>query len=506
MHARDYHERTKHSPASVYSNRHFLDWENQPRPFKLYRDPLPLPLTPVVAPSAVATLDAIAAPQSDAAEAIVPDLRALARLLHLSAGITRTRVLPGGQEYHFRAAACTGALYHIDLYLVCGPLPDLEAGVYHFNPLDFSLRLLRGGDYRAAVVNATADAAPIVAAPAVVIATSTFWRNAWKYEARAYRHCFWDSGTLLANLLAVGAADGIPLHLVLGFADADVNTLLGLDEAREVALALVPVGNGGSPPPPAPVVEPLALATVPPSAHEVDYPLIRAAHAGTVLAHPAAVGAWRGALPAQREAEPTGELVPLLPASDPLGATLDQTILRRGSARQFARVPITFGQLSTLLRSAPPAAVADATAPSGGFGDLYLIVNAVDGLPAGAYVYHRARAALELLRAGDFRRDAGFLDLGQELAADASVNAYVLADLEPVFARFGSRGYRVAATEAAITGGKLYLGAYALGLSATGLTFFDDDVTRFFSPHAAGKSVMFLVAIGIRRRAGRGQK
>jgi len=45
-------------------------------------------------------------------------------------------------------------------------------------------------------------------------------------------------------------------------------------------------------------------------------------------------------------------------------------------------------------------------------------------------------------------------------------------------------------------GGKLYLAAYAQGLGATGLTFFDDDVTAFFSPHAAGKSVMFLVALG----------
>jgi len=30
---------------------------------------------------------------------------------------------------------------------------------------------------------------------------------------------------------------------------------------------------------------------------------------------------------------------------------------------------------------------------------------------------------------------------------------------------------------------------------ASGLTFFDDDVTEFFSPHAAGKSVMFLIAL-----------
>jgi nitroreductase len=69
-----------------------------------------------------------------------------------------------------------------------------------------------------------------------------------------------------------------------------------------------------------------------------------------------------------------------------------------------------------------------------------------------------------------------------------------------VLARFGNRGYRVAQQEAAIVGGKLYLAAYALGLGATGLTFFDDDVTAFFSPHAAGKSVMFLVALGHGRR------
>ena len=31
-----YHEETKHSYDSVYSDHHFLDWDNQPRPFKLY--------------------------------------------------------------------------------------------------------------------------------------------------------------------------------------------------------------------------------------------------------------------------------------------------------------------------------------------------------------------------------------------------------------------------------------------------------------------------------------
>jgi SagB-type dehydrogenase family enzyme len=128
--------------------------------------------------------------------------------------------------------------------------------------------------------------------------------------------------------------------------------------------------------------------------------------------------------------------------------------------------------------------------------DLYLIVNAVEGLPSGAYVFRRQRRALELLKPGDFRRDAGYLGLGQQIPADCSVNIYFLADLHRILERYGNRGYRAAQLEAAIIGGKIYLGAYAQRLGASGLTFFDDDVTEFFSPDATGKSVMFLVAVG----------
>ncbi len=128
--------------------------------------------------------------------------------------------------------------------------------------------------------------------------------------------------------------------------------------------------------------------------------------------------------------------------------------------------------------------------------DLYFIVNAIDGLTPGTYVLHQEKQALELLRAGNFRYEAGHLALDQELGIDAAANIYFMADLEPVLVRFGNRGYRVAQLEAAIIAGKLYLTAYAFRLGATGLTFFDDEVTAFFSPHAAGKSVMFLIALG----------
>jgi nitroreductase len=73
---------------------------------------------------------------------------------------------------------------------------------------------------------------------------------------------------------------------------------------------------------------------------------------------------------------------------------------------------------------------------------------------------------------------------------------YFLCDLSLILERYGNRGYRAAQLEAAILAGRMYLAAYAQGFGATGLTFFDDDVTNFFSPHAADKSVMFLIALG----------
>ena len=138
--------------------------------------------------------------------------------------------------------------------------------------------------------------------------------------------------------------------------------------------------------------------------------------------------------------------------------------------------------------------------PAGRLNDLYVIANSVEGLPSGAYYLRQDRPALELLKQGEFRDQAGYLGLEQELPADAAAAIFFLADLEVIFKRFGNRGYRAAQLEAGIIGGKLYLAAYAQKIGATGLTFFDDDVTSFFSPHAAGKSAIFLVAVGVPAR------
>src|SRR5271157_4973949 len=91
----NYHEATKHSYTSVRTNPHFLDFGNQPLPFKIYPSLAPARMPTEVRQTGVAALSAIAGSVPSQTDA-VPDLEAVAQLLYLSAGITRHRQYSGG--------------------------------------------------------------------------------------------------------------------------------------------------------------------------------------------------------------------------------------------------------------------------------------------------------------------------------------------------------------------------------------------------------------------------
>ena len=293
----------------------------------------------------------------------------------------------------------------------------------------------------------------------------------------------------------------MPARLVMGFVDDDVNRLLGLDTRREVAISLISIGRGREVfPASSAQLQPLNYRVAPYSKTEVDYPLMRRTHEASCLLNSEEAEAWRGQPPVILEPAPNGPVVNLkvVPETDLPQEPIEEVILRRGSTRQFAQSPIRFDQLSTVLAHATRGIPADFLEPFGArLNDLYLIVNAVEGLPSGAYYLRRDRPCLELLQEGLFREQAGHLGLDQELPADSSVAIFFLADLKAILERFGNRGYRAAQIEAGFVGGEIYLGAYALRLGATGLTFYDNEVIDFFSPHATGKSAIFLTAVGI---------
>jgi SagB-type dehydrogenase family enzyme len=469
--ARAFHQATKHSFDSVRRRGHFLDWNNKPHPFKVYEGVPRVPL---------------------------PDLRSgidLGRILRFGAGVSRTRTFPDGQAIHFRTYASAGALYPVEVYAVGGDGPGLPAGVYHFDPADAALARLRDGDFRGWHVRATADDSALSGAPVAVILTGIPWRTAWKYAERGYRHLYWDAGMILANALALAGAAGVPAEVILGFVDQDLEMLLGLDGVKEFPLCVVALGTGDRALPPPAQPEPLAPATRPLSPREQVFEAVSLANDAGRLSTPAEVRAWRDVqLPSGRPGSSEAEW------PDPV----EEVIARRGSARFFDRTPMPIGVLSDVLDRATRGIPTDYANEGSSLIEPYLIAIAVDGLAPGAYAHRDGE--LVPLKLGNFRRAAGYLCLEQRLAADAAATVFLMADLDEVLAVMGDRGYRAAQLEGGIAGGMLYLGAYAHQFGATGLTFYDDEVTEFFSPDAAGKSCMLVVAMGGSPRLATGRR
>jgi SagB-type dehydrogenase family enzyme len=514
--ARAFHEATKYTLANAGTPEQTIkmgvppnlenaiwqeDWSIEPRPYKTYTTARAIDLPREFPPLALPILDAIA-DTGNLAPGGMPDLAALARIALLSNGILKTGGHGTGRVIEYRAAGGTGARYHLELYYVTGDLPGLDAGVYHYDAQAHTLRVLRSGDYRAALVEASGGESAVAAAPAVLVATSTYWRNAWRYKGRAYRHVFWDLGTTLANILAVAAAVDLSSRVVMGFVDDDVNRLLGVDGERETTVCLVPLGRNGSARD-APSIEPLMLETIPISAREVEFPPITAMHAATRLHEVGEVETWRTAGVARPPRPRPADGVPLEPlAGDAVpDMPVDAAIRRRRSTRHYAAdTPIPFEAVSTLLERAHRGVALDCLPDAALLVDPYLIVNNVDGLAQGAYAYAPEHGVLEHLRSGEQRQQAVALACGQGYAGEAHVNLYYLADLEPVLEQYGNRGYRVVQLQAALLGSRLHLGTHALGLGAVGSTSVDDEVVDFFAPHAAGKSYLFIVTFGKKRR------
>jgi len=493
--ARTYHALTKHSYTSVRSNAHFLDWQNRPLPYKLYPEVAGLALPRDLSLARVPTLEAIAArAETDTVGALT--LEALTRMLFCADGLTRRRRV-GGEDYHFRAAPSAGALYPIEVYVAVGEVEGLEPGLYHFSPADLRLRGIRRGDWRGFIASAAGGPPSHARSRAIILLSAIFWRSTWKYHARAYRYCLWDAGTMLANLLASATAEGLSSELVTAFADSEMEALLGIDGEREGALCMVALGdNSGDPVSAAPTeLKQLALETIPLSSEEVSYPDLVRMHQASRLLSAEDVAAVADRQVDTSQSVSSVDSVESASSATHAGLSLGETILRRGSTRAFAHEPIPIADLTAILAASSGHPRADFAALT----EAYLIVNAIDGLLPGAYYYRRRSGEFALVKPGNFRQEAGYLCLEQPLGADCSALLCYMADLDRVLGTLGNRGYRDAHVEAGLQGGRAYLAAYALNHGATGLTFYDDDTTEFFSPHAAGLSPLLMVALGVPR-------
>lgn len=453
---REYHEQTKHSRESLRRNRHFLDWASMPDPFRHY-DGAPvidLPASP---------------PAPETLRAARDGTEFLSSLLFHSAAISAAKLVPStGYRYALRVNPSSGNLHPTEFHFITRGVARWPDGLYHYRPSSHMAEQRATGSFLAEGIEA----------PVVFLLTSIAWREAWKYQSRAYRYCCHDIGHARESLAMAAREMGCGVRVEAAFEDDGIASGLRL-HTDEWPMLLIALTGGAIPLEPREPAGPAAWT--PGEANElspirVAYPWIdrvhEAARAPRTQLSPAPVSASEGiALPEPARCE----------------RPFAESVRGRRSALDFigGSRPISFAQLSALLAST--------TLGEHGRLELYLYAHRVTGLDPGVYRFTPGSRQLAFVKAGDQQVMAAALSLGQQLAGNCCVAFSMIARLGP-----SDRDYRIAHFDAGATGQRLYVTAERLGLRATGIgAFFDDEVHRYLDISPGGdRQVIYHFAIG----------
>jgi SagB-type dehydrogenase family enzyme len=369
----------------------------------------------------------------------------LSALLFYSASISATKKTVSGEHYALRVNPSSGNLHPTEFHIAC---PN---GIYHYRVSSHMLEQRATGDYGSLRL----------------LLTTIAWREAWKYQSRAYRYCLHDVGHAWQSLAMAAADLGCETTAIGNFDDEEVARLFGLAD-DEWPMLLVEI-RGTPAIPHAQNRESFGGTPNKLSTEVIRYPLIEEMHAATKKL----VG-WQAEAPA-----------PLLPGL----ANYKEIARRRRSALDFrgGDETISYDQLLSLLSLAAEPYI-----------QLYLYVHRVGDLAPGLYRYWADQSRLELLKSGDQRVVAAGLSLGQDLAGNSCVTFSMVGDLGRAGELHGDRGYRHVHFQAGAIGQRLYLAAESLGFQSTGIgAFFDDSVHEYLGiARDSDRQVVYHFACG----------
>jgi SagB-type dehydrogenase family enzyme len=226
-----YHQATKHTYDSVRAGAHYLDWKNQPNPFRTYEGAPSILLSPEPGFPDIGTFAAMAALADGRPvleNQIVLDEITISRLLWHAMAVSAWKKVPrSGDRYSLRVNPSSGNLHPTETYFALRGVTGLDDGLYHYRADRHALELRNAGDCTHELSRALASPA-FAESPLIVALTSIFWREAWKYRDRAYRYCCHDLGHAMISLLLSARALGLSGSAIAHFADRGLADTLGL--------------------------------------------------------------------------------------------------------------------------------------------------------------------------------------------------------------------------------------------------------------------------------------
>lgn len=227
---KQYHEQTKHEFNRYARSLGYMDWANQPDPFRRYEGAalfkLPL-LTADDAPVAP-SYESLYSPETISPQPL--NLNSLSRLFEYSLSLTAWKEY-GGNRWALRSNPSSGNLHPTEGYLLIRDEKNLslEPGLYHYAPKEHGL------EYRMRASNECLEELlqPFPPQTFLIGLSSIHWREAWKYGERAFRYCQHDIGHAIGTLRIAAATLGWRVFLLSGLDDPTVGRLLGLNRLDE---------------------------------------------------------------------------------------------------------------------------------------------------------------------------------------------------------------------------------------------------------------------------------
>ncbi len=219
----NYHERTKHHFNKLARSLGYLDWANQPNPFRFYEGAENVEL-PLINKDPDYTYEYL----YKKVNKIQPfNKYTVSKFLELSLGLSAWKSIPGSQ-WSLRMNPSSGNLHPTESYLIL-PFENLE-GVFHYNPLIHNLEKL------CHIEREVSDLIEIhFGTDGFLLGlTSIFWREAWKYGERAYRYCNHDVGHAIASIRFSANLLGWKVKVLNSVSDKQISTVFGLDKRNWV--------------------------------------------------------------------------------------------------------------------------------------------------------------------------------------------------------------------------------------------------------------------------------
>lgn len=167
----------------------------------------------------------------------------VSQILWAAYGINEPRSNPAFLRGGLRTAPSAGALYPLDIYLVCGKVDGLPAGIYKYISEKHSLELVSEGDVRKELGKAALEQDFIEEAPISLVYVAIFKRTTQKYGERGReRYVCIDLGHSAQNVYLQAYALNLGTCAVGAFTDKMVSMVMLLFDQEE-PLYIMPVGK-----------------------------------------------------------------------------------------------------------------------------------------------------------------------------------------------------------------------------------------------------------------------